>query len=234
MTPTAAEFDRLFDAAAALLCDGDRLDADALGVTVSDAYAASGRLPDEWTAAETAGALGSLAGLLDTDFGGTPANALAAECRALADAFHDFTPTLTPPPMPRTLRFPFRLAAGPALVSVETFEGRHTVTSAVCRRTRRNLPMTAADLDAVEARLDTPRTVAVEALDVLTGCPARFVVSHIGGAVFAVRYADGPVSGLAVRPGGEQFTETAEAFAIDRALANMEAEADARHVLRAD
>ena len=84
--------------------------------------------------------------------------------------------------------------------------------------------MTGADLDALEAVLETPHTVAVEALDVMTGAPARFVVAHVGGAVFAVQYA----VGVATRPGSEQFTETAEAFAIDRALAEMEAEGEAR------
>ncbi|MGB3544049.1 hypothetical protein [Rubrivirga sp.] len=128
-------------------------------------------------------------------------------------------------PMPRTLRFPFALEAGSALVSVESFEGSHSITSAVSVRTRRNLPMSAADLDAVEAVLETPETVAVEALDVMTGGLARFAVSHVGGTVFAVRYADG----VSVRPGAEQFTETTEAFAIDRALSDMESEADARH-----
>ena len=127
--------------------------------------------------------------------------------------------------MPRTLRFPFALDAGLTTVTVETFEGHNTVVAAVCRRTRRNLSITTADLDRIEAKLDAPATVTVEALDVMTGAPAWFVVEHLGGTVYAVRYPDG----IAARPGGEQYTETAEAFAIDRTLAEMEAEAEARH-----
>ena len=133
--------------------------------------------------------------------------------------------------MPRTLRLPFQLDAGLATVTVEQAGDHNTVVAAVCTRTRRNLPITLGDLDRIERQLDAPARVTVEALDVMTGMPAWFVVEHLGGAVFAVRYADGPGAGVSVRPCGEQFTETTEAFAIDQALAEMEAEADLRHMV---
>ena len=135
-----------------------------------------------------------------------------------------------PDHMPRTLRLPFRLDAGLALVSIETFEGQHTVLSAVCQRTRRNLPVTLNDLDEIERSIEAPLSAEVEALDVMTGAPVRFAVEHLRGVVFAVRYAEGPGAGVSLRPGGPQFTETTEAFAIDRALAEIEAEADVRHM----
>jgi len=62
-------------------------------------------------------------------------------------------------------------------------------------------------------------TVAhVEAFDVMTGKAHRFTVYHDRGRVLDIRYSDG----CTVRRNSEQFTETEDAFHIDRAWQVME------------
>lgn len=73
--------------------------------------------------------------------------------------------------------------------------------------------VTCSDLDTIEAALfeETP----VEALDFTLGRREQFQVRHMGDLIAAIFTA----SGALVPPSGEQFTETAEAFHIDREYA---------------
>ena len=59
---------------------------------------------------------------------------------------------------------------------------------------------------------------SVEAFDVATGYSHRFIVRHDKGRVLEIRYAEG----YSVPKGSEQFTETAEAFHIEREWKVME------------
>ena len=82
--------------------------------------------------------------------------------------------------------------------------------------------VTSSDLDTIEAALF--EETSVEAYDFMLGRFQKFTVRHNGAHIVAIFTA----CGVLVPPSGEQFTETAEAFHIDREYAAAVA-SDAPH-----
>ena len=121
------------------------------------------------------------------------------------------------------------LAAGPAAVTAE-LDGDHNEVTAVTDPCGKPLDVTPDDLDTIEAALERGRFTArrtytvteLQALDVMTADTVEFIVEHDEGSIQCIRYRDG----IAVPYSSEQFTETAEAFYLDRLY---EEEQDALH-----
>ena len=126
----------------------------------------------------------------------------------------------------RTVRFPFALAAGPATVTATLDTDRYEVQDATGPHGQALL-VTPDDLDRIEAYLDESPFVVTRsytvartsALDVMTGETAEFIVCHDGGEILDVRYGS---TAYRAEMSGEQFTEVAEAFALDRRLEEEE------------
>lgn len=136
----------------------------------------------------------------------------------------------------RTVSFPFQTEdARPVTVTARIADNAYEVEAAARDHSGalRACPVSADDLEAIEAALDaaplfkvrrTFSVVTVHALDVRTGETTAFTVYHEHGRVLEARFAD---TGYALHEAGEQFTEVAEAFAIDRAYDDAE---DFRHM----
>ena len=120
----------------------------------------------------------------------------------------------------RTVRFPFPLAAGPATITATLDADSYEVQDATGPHGQALL-VTPDDLDRIEAYLDggpfvLTRSYAVvrtHVLDVMTGETAPFIVCHDRGEILDVRYGS---TAYRAELSGEQFTEVAEAFALDR------------------
>ena len=120
----------------------------------------------------------------------------------------------------RTVRFPFALASGPATITATVDADSYEVHDATDHHGQALL-VTPDDLDRIEAYLDArpfvltrSYTVArTHALDVMTGETAPFIVCYDRGEILDVRYGS---TAYRAELSGEQFTEVAEAFAIDR------------------
>ncbi|MGI9175328.1 MAG: hypothetical protein ACR2GR_08420, partial [Rhodothermales bacterium] len=93
------------------------------------------------------------------------------------------------------------------------------------------LLVTPDDLDAIEAFLDARPFVVTRAyevtrthaLDVMTGETSDFIICHDQEEILDIRYGS---TAYRAEMNGEQFTEVAEAFALDR---RFEEEQDAFH-----
>ena len=129
----------------------------------------------------------------------------------------------------QTVTFHATLSNGPATVTAEV-DGDHKEITAVTDAYCQPLPVTPDDLDAIEAALEGGRftttrsytVTEISALDVMTVDTVPFLVEHDRGSVQCIRYGDG----IAIPFCSEQFTETAEAFYLDR---RYEEEEDAFH-----
>ena len=129
----------------------------------------------------------------------------------------------------QTATFPVTLSAGPATVTAKVSGDYNEITS-VTDAYGQPVHVTPDDLDTIEAALErghftTARSYTVTsiyALDVMTADTVPFIVEHDRGSVQCIRYGDG----IAVPFSSEQFTETAEAFYLDR---RFEEEQDALH-----
>ena len=129
--------------------------------------------------------------------------------------------------MNNAIRFPFALAAGYATVTATLVSERYEIQAAT-GTDGQAVPVTPGDLDRIEAYLDACPFVVTRAysvaqthaLDVMTGETAPFIVCHDQGQILDISYGS---TGSRAKVSGEQFTEVAEAFAIDR-QADMEEE----------
>ena len=129
----------------------------------------------------------------------------------------------------KTVTFHATLSHGPATVTAEVSPDRNEVT-AVTDPYGRPVHVTPDDLDTIEAALERGRfsvartytVTTLSALDVMTADTVPFIVEHDRGSIQCIRYRDG----IAVPYNSEQFTETAEAFLLDR---RFEEEQDALH-----
>ncbi|MGI9173769.1 MAG: hypothetical protein ACR2GR_00420 [Rhodothermales bacterium] len=129
----------------------------------------------------------------------------------------------------QTFTFPITLSNGPATVTAELDGDRNEIT-AVTDAYGKPVSVTPYDLDQIEAAIErggftiarTYTVTELHALDVMTADTVRFTVEHDEGCVQCIRYRDG----IAVPFCSEQFTETAEAFYLDR---RFEEEQDAFH-----
>ena len=129
----------------------------------------------------------------------------------------------------QTVTFSATLSDGLATVTAEVSDDHNEVT-AVTDVYGQPVEVMPDDLDAIEAALERGRfsvertytVTELHALDVMTADTVRFTVEHDKGHVQCIRYRDG----IAVPYSSEQFTETAEAFYLDR---RFEEEQDALH-----
>ena len=129
----------------------------------------------------------------------------------------------------QTVTFHATLSNGPATVTAEV-DGDQNEVTAVTDAYGQPVAVTPDDLDAIEAALEGGRfsvarsyaVTSLHALDVMTADTVPFLVEHDQGSVQCIRYRDG----IAVPYSSEQFTETAEAFYLDR---RFEEEQDAFH-----
>ena len=129
----------------------------------------------------------------------------------------------------QTVIFAATLSAGPATVTAEVSDDHNEITS-VTNVYGQPIEVTPDDLDTIEATLEggrftvarSYRSTSLQALDVMTADTVTFIVEHDRGRVQCIRYSDG----IAVPYSSEQFTETAEAFYLDR---RFEEEQDGLH-----
>ena len=130
----------------------------------------------------------------------------------------------------RTIRFPFALASGAATVTATLDAESYEVHEATDPQGQ-TLLVTPDDLDHIEAYLDACPFVVTRsyevtethALDVMNGETAPFIICHDRGEILEIRYGS---TAYRAEMSGEQFTEVAEAFYLDR---RFEEEEDAFH-----
>lgn len=123
----------------------------------------------------------------------------------------------------KTVTFTARLAATLATI-VATITGteeaeRYEITSAT-DESGNAVRLTSEDLDTLEEMMESRQFVVLReyvvtetiCMDVMTGADTTFIVEHTAGTIHAIRYSDQ----IPVPKSSPQFTETAEAFHIDR------------------
>ena len=123
----------------------------------------------------------------------------------------------------KTVTFTAHLAAALATI-IATISGegtgeRYEITSAT-DESGRAVRLTSEDLDTLEEMMERRQFIVLReyvvtetiCTDVMTGAAARFIVEHTAGTIHAIRYSDQ----IPVPKSSPQFTETAEAFHIDR------------------